>query len=818
LSAASLDLSDVSREDLPIGVPKVMASRMRLDAESAPALLDLRMNYRNLLNEFTQHKGKIVSHQYALMKPRRKSVWEMPKQLEVPEGCDPHLFRKVARKRANEKRLKEEGAILAAANRLTAEEEANFSARDRFKAGEVASYPVAPGQTKTQESEFTDVSSSVAAGEEEQDEESMMPAASRDPTANLEVQELMNDSHVRGTFEALQDPPDSWQMPEARIPRALEALGYFDVEPATISSAIKSLLRPGFHGRITHLHLTEFCVVVHVVATRRQEKLRNMFRDLDRDKNGTMGVREFRHLLWDLGFTVADTTVQEIFREVDADSSGQIELVEFEEALRVLHERHGFTLGEASELMAIFDRYDTDNSGEMSAPELASALGWFGTPTTIVTAEEIIRRFDDNTNANLCRCEFLMVMRWRLEDEHTKLRALFAQFDTSSRGSLSGHQLGRLFRGLGYTIQQEVIQESIRDLGPATTQMGVIFEDVCRLLTTIRSREGFSATEKADMLAVYRQNDKAGKGELREFELAHAVNFLGYPLSHSRRRTLWCQVDVDKNNYIDETEFLKLVRLLREDETAAVEALLEKCAGQGKLRDKDIKEMLGSLGYKLPEGILAAALKQKLDSTDDGQADLWGMLSMLRFIRKQMVDSLRKTCGLSEELAERVKKRFKAKLDAGKRIDAADFEKYMYELHRDARSSPEEREKIKTLIQDHCENGQLGLQEMFWVVRLYSDALEEGKLAKEKDASQTMGFSEQQVAQFKHAFVAADDDGSGQLSEDEIRKLFADVADLSPSQVSLLNLEINNLGPNRNNINFAEFLRILGVIMDDDED
>ena len=68
------------------------------------------------------------------------------------------------------------------------------------------------------------------------------------------------------------------------------------------------------------------------------------------------------------------------------------------------------------------------------------------------------------------------------------------------------------------------------------------------------------AVTREELEEVYEKFDGSQKGEMREFELARAMNWLGYPLSQSRRRELWCKVDVDKSNKIDCGEFLKLVR------------------------------------------------------------------------------------------------------------------------------------------------------------------------------------------------------------------------------------------------------------------
>mmetsp|Transcript_16148 Transcript_16148/g.34921 ORF Transcript_16148/g.34921 Transcript_16148/m.34921 type:complete len:825 (+) Transcript_16148:59-2533(+) len=787
----AIDLSTVSRDALPVGVSSMQASRMRLDCRGAPAMLDMRLNYRNLLNEMSLNGGRIVSHQYALMKPRPRAVWQKPKKLVAPEGIDPVAFARVAERRARAQ-----------------------MAKDMLDSCEDSStYEVISRRT-------TSVGRQSQAGEEEglgiEDDDARQQNAAADPTGSLEVQELMNEKNVQEAFKALEDRSNPGYLPEGRIVRALEALGY-DPDLSIVKSTIRSLLRFDPSEAQMSLAFDEFCAVVNAVSHRRVDALRDAFKALDKDGSGTINIREFRHLLWDLGFTVTEGTIKEIFNEVDNDQSGEVELAEFEEALQVVHDRHGFTKSEADDLLAIFDRYDQSGTGKMSSHELASALGWFGTPTTIQQAKEIISNFDQDANAHLCRCEFLMVMRSRLEDEMSDLRSLFAEFDVEKKGALTEVQLLGLFAKMGYTVPREVVSESVKELGPASTIMGLIFEDVCKLLTTIRKREGFSKSEVDELMATFKMCDRTGQGELREFELAHVMNWLGYPLSHSRRRKLWCYVDVDKNNFIDPNEFLKLVRLLREEETRAAQKLLEVSnSGQSMPRERDVKDMLYKLGYHPSAQLFAEGLKRM--STDSGGApDLLNILAFLRFLREGMVKNLRESAGLSDTMASKIKGKFRMKLDSGRTVEPQEFERFMYELFKSARSNAVERDKIKQLVRDHAVNGTLGLNEMFWIVRLYGDTVEEDKLEKEKNSATSVGFTEQQVAQFRQAFVVADLDGSGELSEEEILTLFEDVVSLSAAQVSRLHMELEELGDRKDSIDFSEFLRILGLLVNSDE-
>lgn len=75
-----------------------------------------------------------------------------------------------------------------------------------------------------------------------------------------------------------------------------------------------------------------------------------------------------------------------------------------------------------------------------------------------------------------------------------------------------------------------------------------------------------------------------------------------------------------------------------------------------------------------------------------------------------------------------------------------------------------------------------------------------------------MGFDEAQVAEFKVAFVEADADDSGELSEEEILTLFDDVANLDTEQADVLKKELDRLGDKKDEIDFAMFLQLMSTV------
>ncbi|CAK9093025.1 unnamed protein product [Durusdinium trenchii] len=535
------------------------------------------MNYRNLLNEFKVHDGKLVSNQFALLRPRPKATLQKPKALEYPPGVDKAVFRKAALQRA--KQL--EGRTLASARiragvmsrPITREEEDRPAVQERRgkqgRSEEEESEPHRPMQEKV--------------------EDESSPRSKPDPTLQKEVREIARNAKVQATHGSMEYPPNSGngtvlsgedpkRLPIDRIPRALEALSYLSPDPKRIEDSLQTLLYRSSPDQ--PLALDEFAVVIHHFEVHRAQQIKAQFNQLDEDGSGAIDKGELRRLLWDTGYSVNRDTLDEIFDEVDKDKSGSVELKEFELVLKIVYDRFGFSRSEvkaeaAGQMLGkgpkrvesgihwtafytLFDRYDADLSGELSADELAGALGWCGHPTSIAEARDIIERYLEKSIQSISRPEFLRIMRCVAEEEIEEFRALFAAMDDDDSGYLDMHELAELFFKLGYTIHSSVIEEAVHGLFPAGAEDGILFEDCVHVLAYIRANEGFSKEEAQELKSVFRKFcSTAGRPTCLGCLGGSAVQTqqgkrLGYPLSSQRRRQLWCRVDLDKSGAIHE--------------------------------------------------------------------------------------------------------------------------------------------------------------------------------------------------------------------------------------------------------------------------
>jgi len=144
----------------------------------------------------------------------------------------------------------------------------------------------------------------------------------------------------------------------------------------------------------------------------------------------------------------------------------------------------GFTNAEIEEWQSVFEKYDTDKSGEISNKELYVMLADMGkTPRTKAEQERfhILKQRIDADDSGLIEFEeFLMLMRvWSNENKRTaqqfekqigalynftepqvhEFREIFYGFDDDGSGTVDMQELGSLFRQLSVTLSQPEYEE-----------------------------------------------------------------------------------------------------------------------------------------------------------------------------------------------------------------------------------------------------------------------------------------------------------------------------------------------------------------------
>jgi len=701
-----------------------------LDATMAPSQLELRINRQNLLNEMRMHNGKTMT-QFVLMKPRSL---KRPKSTLQPVGDEK------MRRRVEEMRKQQQAAERGPQEKTV--EDVILSP----KRGGIVELR-APAEA------FEDMPKAMS---EEPDKDNTSGLAAL--TEEAEVSKVLESRLLVSIFRGMQHK-DGSGLPRDRVRRCLQVMGYQGLDGDLVEERLRKI--PGDDP----LSLAQFAKVAVAFNNLRDRQFRTSFLQTDYRNTGYISVREFRSVLRDFGFTMTPMGVAELLDEVGVNHSMQLDWGQFHAALVSVHERSGFTASEVAEIEALFDRYDETGSGCLSAEEMAGIMGWLGHPVSISQAQAALTRFDMDGDCMIDKLEFLLAVREWQNEEAQQVRNLFAKYDSDGDGIMTLDDLIGLLMEMGYTVLPHVVEEIIRMVKAHAT--GLMFEEVLHLLQKLRISEGFSEQERTEYMETFKRFDKTGQGQLRQFELARVLNWLGYPHSKHRQAELWVRVDVDKSGFVEAGEFLKLLRFLREEEVAAARGAVAEVPG-APLEEPDVRRLLNSLGYAPSEAVVREAMHVCLDPfQEEGPTSLQELLSLVHHVRESQAARLRENDGLADHIVSRINTRFSRQFTAGKRIESQELERLMHQLFPTIRHSLEDREHLRSFIAE--EGPQLeSLADLKAMVLRLVEQRDERDWQREAKVIAATGFSAAQVAQFREVFVTIDSNGNGYLDDDEI--------------------------------------------------
>jgi len=574
---------------------------------------------------------------------------------------------------------------------------------------------------------------------------------------------------------------------QERCMRALIHLGFQAVPPQALPPDPREVLS------LQHLE-----TVVLKVLSHRMEKVRAQFEDAS-----SISAQQFRALLRSLGFAVGNVFFEKL-------CGGLPEVLNMQRALELLaevQEHQGFTKTEAKEIHDLYDRHVKDDLG-LTHVELESALNYFSwTPGLFEKARTVADRYDgDTAEKGILLQEFVGLVREHCHQEVLEVHELFDSFDVDSSGALSLEELMQLIPRLGYSVRPKAIAEVVEDMNRSDD---LDMEGTLQLLMELRQHECFSRGETEEILDVFRKHSDGE--DLHFFELAIALATLGYPATQQQRRRLWNKVDIDGGNSLQEDEFLKLVRILNDEEAMVARQLLgvlDLSGPRGVSVLSFLKELMRRLGYSPSEEVFEEAAGDCIRA--GVELDMQLLISFITAVRQATRSELLASAGLSEVMINRVSKYFEDRLSGGRKITEEMLFKFMLDLYVTARNDSTEEERIRFIMQRcRCLDGYFGLQELYWVVCLYGDIVEEDASQRLEAALLKVNLSHGKVSMLQQCFIAAGD-GNGSLAAHQMMKVLEQVLNISrhPDKKEEVAEELAAQGKLAR-IDFAGFLSLL---------
>ncbi|CAL8466924.1 g6460 [Coccomyxa elongata] len=133
--------------------------------------------------------------------------------------------------------------------------------------------------------------------------------------------------------------------------------------------------------------------------------LQQLFRSIDADGNGTITIDELRTALSSLNGRLQDEAdLGGIMAAADLDGDGTLNYEEFIAATVNLNK-----LEKEANILAAFNKFDTDHSGALTKDEIREALSSMG--STDEEVERLIDEYDTNHDGEIDYPEFLAMMR-----------------------------------------------------------------------------------------------------------------------------------------------------------------------------------------------------------------------------------------------------------------------------------------------------------------------------------------------------------------------------------------------------------------------
>ncbi|KAK6081100.1 calmodulin [Seiridium cupressi] len=122
------------------------------------------------------------------------------------------------------------------------------------------------------------------------------------------------------------------------------------------------------------------------------------------------------------------------------------------------------TAEQIEQYKAVFDLFDKDNTGDISAAELGEVMRSLGLHPSEAELRDIIDEGDADHNGSIDFKEFLKMMSQKVEpsDAEKELREAFKVFDRDNSGTISAAELRRAMSVLGDDLTDEQINEMIQ--------------------------------------------------------------------------------------------------------------------------------------------------------------------------------------------------------------------------------------------------------------------------------------------------------------------------------------------------------------------
>jgi len=692
---------------------------------------------------------------------------------------------------------------------------------------------------------------------------------------------------MKGAFDRFKLPGESDLHKDDLVP-VLQYLGHVMTKKEGVREIADKL------SAFEYLDFDEFLIFMEKFMVYEREEFQKVFEEYDEDGSGAISTEELRKLTSHLGFITLRGMMQEALSYVDSDSNGELNFQEFITFLAIYNHSEGFTSTEVTDLRCSFDRLSKQVQPDdvlaevqtvMPPEDLSDALvAVFGLEVAqfaqVFTDQLVSGRglqnkepLEDSEPTNLEFGEFLIVARKVRQAQRDKFgkefaalcgkmvanaegqteEDLFAACDADGSGGISVLEICGVLESNNFTPLMRVIDEIHEEVFEPGGAPGseLDFDEFFDFMLIFRLRDGFLKEDLEKFKSIFDRFDEDGSGEVSALELAEMLRHLGYRVAVEDLYSLVQQVDENGSGQLDYREYIRLMRLFREQYLGKIKKSFNAHReGQEKLPPEKLGSMLQDIGQELPADLVETPPTDAIIFED--------LVDIADTSRQELVVKERRKAGFTDDEIVHFQELFdNFDKDKSGDIDNMELQTILQEFGFEPRTKEEQSQLIMKLnvaraktreagVKDVAEDGSTNIR--FWTfvqlmrgLRTEHDQAQEDMQAK---LQVDLSFSEGEIEEFRQIFrmwckrirdleadltgKSADDDqgmGMGNKSEDELptdgaRRLVRSLGcTLSVQNQAVLDEKVSSLDTLENRkgvakINFFGFIRLMRWLLD----
>jgi Ca2+-binding EF-hand superfamily protein len=312
----------------------------------------------------------------------------------------------------------------------------------------------------------------------------------------------------------------------------------------------------------------------------------------------TISVNKLPQLMRELQLVVLQKPMQEILQRAGLAEKETLDINDVVRVVAAYPVCQGFTSAELEKAQESFEEAAQNEC--LSIADLPNALLDFFGVHCITNLRKLVSDAGTALQEQGLRespVSFAEFLSWAQQLQNSELLELHESFQAVTMHGdihITAEALFNLMSMGGFTLSTSEASEIFEASGlQEKTGAYLTFEDAVAFLKSCRDCEGFALQDKEELIAAHKKFDTEGEGELSTLQVMDLLRYLGYQVSVEDVETYARKVDFNGNGTMDVNEYLRLMRLHREDDLDTVrQVFLRRRSKNGRLPLECLHEAL----------------------------------------------------------------------------------------------------------------------------------------------------------------------------------------------------------------------------------